>query len=108
MSSLVDKLKTLISAGARGSRQDEAQPSEETGPPPEVSEATPQHDDVPEVTEAPLADQQTEAPLPAPGGRLLSSPSAQESPGRQAEPEGDLEERRVVDLLDDQSDAQEG
>ena len=107
MSSLFDKLKTLISASAREPRPHEPQAEEETGPPPEVSEATPRDAQLPEVTEAPLAQQEVEAPPPAPGGRLLSPPSAEKPPGRQAEPEEDLEEGRVIDLLNDHSDDEE-
>jgi hypothetical protein len=107
MSSLLDKLKTLISASARGPRPQEPRDKEETGPPPAVSEATQGDAQLPEVTEAPLVQQEAEALPPAPGGRLASPPSTQKSPGRRAEPEGDLEEGRVVDLLNDQSDDEE-
>ena len=70
MSSLLSKLKTLLSAGARGPRQYEREPTppEETespeAPAPEVTDAPAHQRDLPAVTEAPLAE-----PTARPAGR---------------------------------------
>lgn len=111
MSSLLSKLKTLISAGTRGSRQhkrestppDETEPQE--APVPEVTEAHAHQRDLPPVTEAPLAE-----PTARPAESIqVSSRSDSTAVRRSAKPVKDadtgkdqseaLEEERVVDLL---------
>ena len=113
MSSLLSKLKTLLSAGARGPRQYEREPTppEETespeAPAPEVTDAPAHQRDLPAVTEAPLAE-----PTARPAESIpVSSRSDSTAVRRSVKPVKDadkdqsevLEEERVVDLLKGQS-----
>jgi len=101
MSSLLDKLKALVSANVRGTRRYNKEPEapaetgEDPASVPEVTEAPAQRRKVPQVTEAPqVAKDSTRTAVPT---RTAAS--------RVKEPEQDenqadaLEEERIVDLL---------
>ena len=101
MSSLLNKLKTLIGANLRGARRQErkddpaAEATREPTAVPEVTDAPARRQKLPEVVEAPQTDS---API-QPGA------SAAQSAARIAEPQPDkeqgetLEEERIIDLL---------
>lgn len=98
MSSLLDKLRALVSAGVRGPRRPkrETEPSAQTAqgsaPLPEVTEASPRRQKLPEVTEAPQEPVQ-QVPLAGQTASRIDEPPAEEAQGRA------LEEKRIVDLL---------
>lgn len=104
MSSLLDKLRALVSANVRGSRRYNKDPeapaetAEEATPVPEVTEASAQRRQVPEVTEAP--------PVAKDSARTVVPPSTAasrvEEPKKDEDQAGALEEERIVDLLKDQ------
>jgi hypothetical protein len=99
MSSLFDKLKLLLAAGAREQRATEPVPQEPQEEP-EVSEAPLDAEELPEVTEAPvrrqtpIASQPPAEPTPAETAAAPETADGQET----------LESGRVVDLLSDRSD----
>jgi hypothetical protein len=101
MSSLLDKLKALVSANVRGPRRYNKEPeapagtAEEPTSVPEVTEAPAQRRQVPEVTEAPQAAQdsaRTTVPTSTAASRVKESE-------KDADQAGALEEERIVDLL---------
>lgn len=101
MSSLLNKLKTLIGTSLRGAQRYErkddaaAEAARESTAVPEVTEAPPRRQELPEVIEAPQSDS---APVrPAANAAQRASRVAEPQPDKeQAET---LEEERIVDLL---------
>jgi hypothetical protein len=105
MSSLFDKLKTLLGASARGPRRYKKEPApsakaeRDQGPVPEVVEAPARRQKMPEVVEAPLAESvQTLTQAPA---SSTDQPVIRVRERAEDQPET-LEEGRVADLLKDQ------
>jgi hypothetical protein len=106
MASLIDKLKTLFSAGARGPTQHRQEPETQAETePPEVIEAPARRGKQPEVTEGQLRrrilrrDTAAEAPRDA-----SRDASRLDAPRRRPEADEELEGGRVVDLLGDTGD----
>ena len=101
MSSLLDKLRALVSANVRGPRRYNkerealAETAQEPAPVPEVTEAPAQRRQVPEVTEAPQVAQdsaRTAVPTSTAASRV-------EEPKQDEDQADALEEERIVDLL---------
>ena len=100
MSSLLDKLRTLISSNVRGPRRyrkESSPPAEpqESSRAPEVTEAPARKQKVPEVTEAPEA---YEAPSQV-AATTRQQVSRVEEPRKEEDETEALEEERIVDLL---------
>ena len=96
MSGLLDKLKTLLNAQARGGQQDREAPDGQevpgAGPVPEVVEARPLEEKPQEVTEAPVPPKVTSQPVE------MIAPLVEEAETAGTEG-GTLEEERVADLI---------
>ena len=101
MSSLLDKLKTLIGANLRGTGRYERKDDPATGATreptaaPEVTEAPARRQKLPEVTEAPHSES---API-RPGAKAAQPAARVAEPQPDEEQAETLEEERIVDLL---------
>jgi len=98
MSGLLDKLKTLLNAQARGGGRERETPGDQrasgAGPVPEVVEARPLEEKPQEVTEAPVPPEVTSQPVGT------STPLVEEAEMVEVETEGGaLEAERVADLI---------
>jgi len=101
MSSLLNKLKALVSANVRGTRRYYKEPEapaetvEDPASVPEVTDAPAQRRKVPEVTEAPQgAEDSTRTAIPT-----STAASRVQEPGKDEDRADTLEEERIVDLL---------
>lgn len=103
MSSLLDKIKSAVNASLRGPRHSKPAPESPTADIPrptalpEVMDADPHEERLPEVTEAPLAEAPMR-PSPTPPGDAESRVVEKR---QQPESSDDLEDERIVDLLQD-------
>ena len=101
MSSLLNKLKSLMAARVRGTRQytrEPEQPSDKAEAPgslPQVTEASSRRVELPEVTEAPQAEHATSGTVTA----TSPPPSRVEEPRKEKARNGPFEDDRIVDLL---------
>jgi hypothetical protein len=105
MSSLLSKIKTLLTAQARGPRRYRSQPSpqtEEEAPPSarvEVTEAPHGRQERPEVTEGAIRPALASQSPPSPPASSRITQSARDEAAQDA-----LEDSRVADLLQDQNE----
>ena len=106
MSSIFDKIKTMVSASLRGTRPSKhikETPSENTSRPspvPEITDAAQDREGLPEVMDAPLTSTRESRTLSSPTPRIGFQSQVAE---KQRDPavDGDLEDERIVDLLKD-------
>lgn len=106
MSSIFDKIITAINASIRGARPSQRRsetPREErphTSTVPEIADASQDRAKLPEVTDAPLSSIPDSSPLSVPAPRTSHQGQVADNQ-RDLDIDGDLEDERIVDLLND-------